>query len=272
LNEIIDSRNVVIERPKLTNPDELPALVADLLQHKPSVIYAGDLGTAIAVKKATSTIPIVVTSANDPTSVGLAASIARPGGNVTGNRLRAGEEPTKLLELLHELVPPATTIGLLINPAADVGAERDAGSVEVAGRNMGLKIVVARVNEEGELATIFATLAQARLGSVVVNETRYLAVRRSQVAALAIRYSLPAIGASREFALAGGLASYGANINDGFRQAGVYVGRILKGEKPGDLPILQPTKFDLVINLRTAKALGLEIPPQLIARADEVIE
>jgi putative tryptophan/tyrosine transport system substrate-binding protein len=272
LNEIIDSRQLTIVRPEFTNPDQRSALAAALVSENPSAIYAGDLGTAIALKRATSTIPIVFTSADDPISNGLVSSMSRPGGNVTGNRLRAGEEPTKLLEVLHELVPTRTALGMLINPAADMGAERDGKSVEEAARPLMLNIFIERVNEESDISGAFANFAQARVGGVIVNETRYLAVRRSEVAGLAMRYSIPAIGGSREFAHAGGLASYGSDINDGFRQAGVYVGRILKGEIPANLPILQPIKFDLVLNLKTATTLGVTIPPTILARADEVIE
>ena len=192
---------------------------------------------------------------------------------MTGTLLRAGQEVTKLLELLHELVPAATTIGMLIKPAVDARGEQDAATVEVAAKGMGLRLLVQRADKEEEFASVFEALAKAQIGALVINDTRYLAARRNQLAALALRYSIPTIASSRDFAAqTGALASYGPDINDAYRQAGVYVGRILKGEKPGDLPVLQPTKFDLVINLKTAKAIGLKIPESLLLRADEVIE
>jgi ABC-type uncharacterized transport system substrate-binding protein len=275
LNEVgyVDGRNVTIERPLLTNPGELPTLVPQLIRRNPSVIYAGTLGTAVAIKKERDTIPVVFTTKGDPVSLGLVASINRPGGSATGTLLRAGAEPTKLLELLHELVPAANTIGVLINPAVDAMAERDAATVKLAGSGMGLRIEIQRANKEEEFEAIFATLANARIGGLLINDTPYLAARRNQLAALALQYAIPTIALSRDFAvLTGALASYGPNIEDAFRQAGVYVGRILKGEKPSDLPVLQPTKFDLVINLKTAKALGITIPETILVRADEVIE
>jgi putative tryptophan/tyrosine transport system substrate-binding protein len=268
----VDGRNVTIERPPLTNPEELRTLVPQIVQRNPSAIYSGTLGTAAAIRKETETIPIVFTTSGDPVSLGLVASISRPGGFTTGTLLRAGEELTKLLELLHQLVPAATTLGMLINPAVDAGAERDAATVEVAGSRMGLRIIVQRADKEEEFPSVFAALSKDQVGGLLISDTRYLAARRNQLATLALQYSIPAITDARDFALAGGLASYGPNVGDAFRQAGVYVGRILNGEKPSDLPILQPTTFAFVINLKTAKALGLEIPPALLARADEVIE
>ena len=274
LNDVgyVDGQNVIIERLLVTNPDELSTLVPQVVRRNPSVIYSGALTTAAAIRKVSDTIPIVFTTSVDPVPLGLVASINRPGGFTTGTLLRAGEEPTKQIELLHELVPAATTFGILINPAVDARAERDAATVEVAASGMGLRIIVLRADREEEFAGVFAALSKAQVGGLLLDATRYLAARRTQLAALALRYSVPTIDLSRDFASAGGLASYGPDVEDAFRQAGVYVGRILNGEKPGDLPVLQPTKFKFVINLKTAKALGLDVPPSLLARADEVIE
>jgi putative ABC transport system substrate-binding protein len=274
LNDVgyVDGQNVIIERLLVTNPDELSTLVPQVVRRNPSVIYSGALTTAAAIRKVSDTIPIVFTTSVDPVPLGLVASINRPGGFTTGTLLRAGEEPTKQIELLHELVPAATTFGILINPAVDARAERDAATVEVAASGMGLRIIVLRADREEEFAGVFAALSKAQVGGLLLDATRYLAARRTQLAALALRYSVPTIDLSRDFASAGGLASYGPDVEDAFRQAGVYVGRILNGEKPGDLPVLQPTKFNFVINLKTAKTFGITIPPNVLARADEVIE
>jgi putative ABC transport system substrate-binding protein len=251
--------------------DRLPALAADMVQRKVAVIY-GPLTAALAAKAATSTIPIVFVTTTDPLAAGAVASFNRPGGNVTGVRLRAGEEGTKkTIELAHELLPAATTIGKVINPNF-VDAESEVTEFEAAAQSLGLRVVLARAAREGEFETAIASLAEARVGVLLLHENEMFYSLRASIIAMAARYALPVIASAPAFAVAGGLASYGADVSEVFRQSGVYVGRILKGEKPADLPVLQPTKFDLVINLKTAKALGLTVPPSLLARADEVIE
>jgi putative tryptophan/tyrosine transport system substrate-binding protein len=273
LNEagFVDGHNVVVDSPSPSEPDQLPALAAAMVERKVAVIY-GNLIAAIAAKTVTQTIPIVFTTTDDPIALGVVGGLNRPGGNVTGVRLRAGEEPTKLLELIHELVPTTTTVGLLINPSGSRMAELDAVAVVAAGHTMNITVIVARANTEDEFGSAIASLVHAKIGALLINDTRYFDTHRNDLIALTQRYGLAAVSSPREFALAGGLASYGANIDDGARQGGVYVGRILKGENPGDLPIVQPTKFDLLINLKTAKALGLTVRASLLARADEVIE
>jgi putative ABC transport system substrate-binding protein len=206
----------------------------------------------------------------DPVADGFVTSLNRPGGNLTGVRMRAGEEPTKLLELLHELVPAATVIGMLIYPANL--SERDGVAVEAAARTLGLKVALARATTESELTAALASFAQAKANALLINDSRFFDAHTHQLVELATRERWPAVSNNREFALAGGVASYGASIDGAIRQAGVYIGRILKGAQPAGLPVLQPTKFELVINLKAAKALGVEIQPQLLARADEVIE
>jgi putative tryptophan/tyrosine transport system substrate-binding protein len=265
----IDGRNVVVNFRTTPNQDGVPALVADLVQKQVAVIF-GQAPTALVAKAATSTIPIVFGGSSDPISQGLANSYSRPGGNVTGVTIRAGDEPTKVLELLHELLPAVTNIGMLIYPSK--ATEQDATVVAAAARTMSIRVIVARASAESEFDAAFAGLARARAGAVLIDDTVYFDTRRDKIIALAERHALPAASNNREFAIAGGLASYGASIDDTARQCGVYVGRILKGEKPADLPVLQPTKFEFVINLKTAKALGLEIPSSMLARADAVIE
>jgi putative ABC transport system substrate-binding protein len=251
--------------------NRLPALIADMIQRKVAVIYA-PLTAALAAKAATSTIPIVFVTTTDPLAAGAIASFNRPGGNVTGVRLRAGEEGTKkTIELAHELVPTATTIGKLINPNY-VDAESEVTEFEAAARSLGLKVVLARATSASEFEAAIGSLAEARVGALLLHENVMFYALRASIIAVAARYGLPIIASAPGFAVAGGLASYGADVNEVIRQAGVYIGRILKGDKPGDLPVVQPTTFHLVINLKTAKTLGLTIPPSLLARADEVIE
>jgi ABC-type uncharacterized transport system substrate-binding protein len=252
--------------------DRLPGMAADLARRSVSVIVAsGSLTAALAAKAATKTIPIVFQTPADPVESGLVASLSRPGGNLTGATSLNNEIGPKLFELLHEIAPTATTVGLLINPNSPNGDtySRDAGA---AAHSLGFELHVLRATTEHEIETAFATLAELRVGAFVIVPDPLFNSQVQELAALTVRHALPAIYKSRAFAVAGGLLSYGANVSDQYRQVGLYTGRILKGEKPGDLPVQQPTKFELVLNHKTAKALGLEIPPTLLATADEVIE
>jgi len=265
-----NGRNVFVDAIPVPNVDQLPAAIAAQVQRKVAVIV-GILDVAMAAKAVTSTIPIVFATVDDPVKAGVVSSYSRPGGNVTGVRVRAGDEPAKLLELLHELFPGAATIGVLVYRGG-TGTAQDLASIEAAAQLIGLHSVVTPVSSETELDAAFADFAEAKVDALLINNHRYFDLRREQIIALATRYRLPAASLPREFAVAGGLVSFGSDLNEGIKQAGIYIGRILKGEDPGDLPVLQPTKFDLVINLKAAKALGLTIPPSLLVRADEVIE
>ena len=275
LNEAgyVEHRNVAIEyRWAEGQPDRLPALAADLVQRRVAVIVAtGGIDPAIVAKAATSTIPIVFMSNDDPRKYGLVASFNRPGGNVTGVSWFSAELGPKRLELLHQLVPTATTVALLINP--DVAeAARQSLELQEAARTLRLQLVVLNVTTPSAIDTAFETIAHDRIGALVVASDAFLTNRREQILALATRHAIPAVHVVREWAEAGGLMSYGNSLADAYRRAGLYTARILKGEKPTDLPVDQATKFELIINLRTAKALGLEVPPKLLALADEVIE
>jgi ABC-type uncharacterized transport system substrate-binding protein len=235
------------------------------------VIAASSGPTALAAKAATTTIPIVFTTALDPIEFGLGASLNRPGGNVTGLTSLSLELGPKRLELLHELVPTAAVIALLINPTAP-NAETQTRRMQTAARTLGIELPVLHASTERDFDPAFATLAQLRAGGLVIGQDVFFGSRIEQLAAMTVRHAVPAIFVSREFPAAGGLISYPTNNTDTARQFSIYVGRILKGEKPADLPIMQPTKFYLVINMKTAKALGLDIPPAVLVRADEVIE
>jgi len=241
------------------------------VQRKVAVIIATPIPAALAVKAATATIPIVFNVAGDPVKLGLVASLARPGANATGVNSLLAELGAKQLGLLRELLPTATHIGLLVNPA-NANVEDVTKDVMAAATATGLQIDVVQVRDSREIEVAFATLVRNRVDALLVVPDPLLLSRRLQLATLATRHAIPAVYPAREFAEAGGLMSYGTSLTEVYRQVGVYTGRILKGAKPADLPVMQSTKFEFIINLPTAKALGLEIPPTLLARADEVIE
>jgi putative tryptophan/tyrosine transport system substrate-binding protein len=265
-----EGQNVAIEfRFAEGQNDRLPALAADLVRRQVAVIVAG--GTSGPAKQATTTIPVVFTTGVDPVEVGLVASINRPGGNITGVSFYSGALSGKQLELLREIAPKSTEIGLLINPKAPASRPQ-ANDAQAAIRAVGLQLQVLNASTEPEIETAFATLARIPNSALLVSVDPFFDSRPDQLSTFAAQYRVPAVYNLREFVQAGGLMSYGASITDAYRQAGLYAGRILKGDKPGELPIQFPTKFELVINLKTAKALGLTVPPALLARADEVIE
>ena len=253
-------------------PDRLPELAADLVRRRVAVIVATTGRAPLAAKAATTTIPVVFMVPEDPVRLGLVTSLARPGGNVTGINFFNLEVTAKRLELLRELVPAATRIAVLVNPTNAAGAETTVRDAEVAARAMGLQIHVLNASTGREIDAAFATIGRERPDALFAAGDGFFATRRVQLATLAARYVVPTTSSSREFAEAGGLMSYGSNIADAWRQAGVYAGRILKGAKPADLPVVQSTKFDLVINAQTARMLGVTVPHSLLARADEVIE
>jgi putative ABC transport system substrate-binding protein len=267
----VEGQNVAIEyRWAEGNYDQLPALAADLVGRKVDLIMANSPPSARAAKSATSTIPIVFRGGADPVRDGLVPSLARPGGNLTGVSI-ADDLTAKRLELLSELVPRARVIALLVNPN-NVNAERVIRDVQEAARTNGLQLHVLKARSESEIDTAFASLVQLHAGALVVGADPFLSGRREQLVALASRRAVPSIYAWREFAALGGLISYGPSLTSAFRLVGAYVGKVLKGAKPADLPVQQPTTFELVINLKTAKALGLTVPRSMLVRADEVIE
>ncbi len=272
-NGYVEGQNVTIEyRWAEGSYDRLPALAADLVGRKVDLIVAsGGNVSAFAAKNATSTIPIVFASGGDPVGEGLVASLARPGGNVTGVTFMIAELTPKRLELLSELVPHARVIALLTNPNSP-GTERMIQDVQEAARVKGVQLAILKAGTESEIDAAFAALVQLHAGAILVGADPFFFGRRAQLVALASRHAVPAIYQGREFAGAGGLISYGASLTSVYRQIGGYTGKILKGAKPADLPVEQPTRFELVINLKTAKALGLTVPQALLARADEVIE
>ena len=269
----IEGQNLAIEyRWAEDRYDRLPALAADLVGRKVDLIVAiGGPASALAAKNATATIPIVFSSVGDPVAEGLVASLARPGGNVTGFSNIGTELAPKRLELLSELVPQARVIALLVNPnnTAHEGLARD---VQEAARTKGVQLPILKAATESEIDAAFASLVQLHAGALLIGSDPFFFARREQLLALESRHAVPAIYWRREFAASGGLISYGPSFPAMYRQAGIYAGRILKGEKPADLPVQQPTIFELVINLKTAKALGLTVPQSILARADEVIE
>ena len=251
--------------------DRLPALAAELVSHRPAVIAAALLPAALAAKAATQTIPIVFLSGSDPIAAGLVSSLSRPTGNVTGIAFMFTLLGAKRLELVRELLPKAAVIGVLSNPN-NPNAEPQVRDLQAAARALGIQAMVLGAGSEREIDDIFPTLRQHRIAALIVTADGFLISRQEQVVALAARHAVPTMYPLRRYVDAGGLISYGANLPEGFRQAGIYVGRILKGAKPTDLPIEQATTFELVINAKTAKALGLTIAPSLMLRADQVIE
>jgi putative ABC transport system substrate-binding protein len=268
----IEKQNVTIEyRWAEGHHDRLPALAANLVRGQVTVIAATGTPAALAAKAATVTIPIVFETAGDPIKLGLVASLNRPGGNITGVTQLSSELVSKRLGLLHDVIPTATIIGLLLNPN-DPRAETQSSDMQQAARSLRLQIHVLNASTEGEISTAFASLVQLRAGALIVGPSDLFRRRHEQFVTLAARQGLPTIYQYREYVAAGGLMSYGASLTDAYRLSGVYTGRIIKGARPVDLPVLQPTKFELVINLKTAKALGLTIPPGVLAIADEVIE
>ena len=274
LNEAgyVDGQNVAIEyRWAEGHYDRLPALAADLVSRRVAVIAATSTPAALVAKAATSAIPIVFTAAVDPVAAGLVASLDRPGGNATGVNNYLSDLGAKRLELLRELLPNAAVLGMLVNPNYP-DAESQSKDVMDAARTMGRRVHVVNASSESDLDRAFAGLVQLQAGALLVTTDTFFLSRRDQLVALAARHAIPTIYFGRAFVLAGGLISYASNLSDGYRQAGIYIGQILKGAKPADLPVVQPTKFELLINLKTAKALGLAVPDKLLALADEVIE
>src|SRR5262245_21939083 len=269
----VEGRNVAIEfRFAEGQYDRLPALAADLVRRQVSVLVtSGGVHTTLAAKEATATIPIVFGHGSDPVRFGLVASLNRPGSNVTGISFLSTELESKRLGLLHELVPRATAIAVLLNPA-NVNAENQSKELKEAGSMLALPLHFVNASSEREFDAAFAAIVQTRAGALLVASDPFYFNRREQLIALAARHSIPAIYDFRAYAEAGGLASYGTHLADAYRQIGIYAGRILKGERPADLPVVQPTKFELVINLGIAKALRLQVPDKLFALADEVIE
>jgi ABC-type uncharacterized transport system substrate-binding protein len=270
----VEGETVAIEYRWAENQlNRLPELAVDLVRRQVAVIVSGGGNLpALAAKAATTTIPIVFVVAEDPVRLGLVASLARPGGNLTGINFFSGELGAKQFGLLRELVPGAVRIGVLVNPANPRPAEMLVPEVEAAARTMGLQIQIFNASTGREINAAFAAIARERSDAIFIVGDPYFTVRRVQLANLAARHGIPASYVARDFPEAGGLMSYGTDITDTYRQVGVYAGRILKGAKPADLPVVQASKFELVINLATAMMLGLEVPPSLLARADEVIE
>ena len=275
LNEVgyVEDQNVTIEyRWAEGQYDRLPALAADLVRRQVAVLTAfGGVHTVLIAKAATATIPIVFSMGSDPVKFGLVASLNRPGGNVTGVSHFTAELEAKRLGLLHELVPQATAIAVLLNPT-NANADNQSSELKEAAHKLGLQLKIFNASSEGDFTAAFASLVQMRAGALAVAADPFFFSRHQQLVALAARHSIPAIYEWREFAEVGGLVSYGTNLSDANRHAGIYTGRILKGADPADLPVVRSVKFEFVINLKTAKELGLDVSPGLSARADEVIE
>jgi putative tryptophan/tyrosine transport system substrate-binding protein len=275
LSEIgyVEGQNLAIEyRWAEGHYDRLPALAADLVARKVDLIVtSGGNVSALAAKSATSTIPVVFETGDDPVATGLVASLARPGGNLTGVSVLIAELVPKRLELLTELVPQARVVALLVNPNVS-NAENDIEEAQEAAHAKGVQLLILKASTEGEIDDAFVSLVQLQAGALVVDGDPFFSGRREQLVTQTARHAIPAIYYAREFVAAGGLISYGTSFTGVFRQLGIYAGKILAGAKPADLPVQQPTTFELVVNLKTAKALGLTVPPSILARADEVIE
>jgi len=272
-NGFVEGQTVAIEfRWADGDYDRLPALAADLVSRKVAVLVGvgGDVSAVVATK-ATRTIPVVFGMGGDPIKAGLVASFNRPGGNVTGYTVLTSQMESKRLGLMRELVPGVSLIGILVNPQLPATVQ-ELADLEPAAKGVNQQLFVARADNDAELDTALASFVQQRVGAFLVTSAPFFDTRMNRIVSFAAQNRLPAIYQFREYAVAGGLISYGPNIVESYRNAGVYVGRILKGEKPADLPVLQPTKFDFVINLKTAKVLGLTVPPTLLAEAGEVIE
>jgi putative ABC transport system substrate-binding protein len=276
LNEtgFVEGRNVAIEyRWAEGQNDRLPALAADLVRRQVTVIAVpASTPGALAAKAATTTIPIIFYIGLDPVGLGLVASLHHPGGNITGVTGWNVTVGPKRLELLHELVPTATVMALLVNPTSPHLAEADSTEQQTAARTLGLKLHVLHASTERDLDAVFATLLELRAGGLVIGTDTLFNTRKEQLATLSVRHRVPTVHQYREFAVAGGVMSYGTDTSDLSRQVGIYAGRILKGEKPADMPVQQATKIELTLNLKTAKALGLAVPTSLLVRANEVIE
>jgi len=271
-SDFIEGQNVAIEYRFAENQNErLPALAADLVRRQVTVIAATAVPAVIAAKAATASIPIVFEMGDDPVRLGLLAGLDRPGGNITGVAQLNREVAPKRLELLHELLPSARVVALLANPTDAASATLSNNMMSVAS-TLGLELHVLNASAEGDFEGVFAKLIELRAGGLVINPDALFTARTEQLAALALRRAVPAIFESREFVVAGGLAAYGASLSDAYHLAGIYVARILKGEKPGNLPVQQATKVEFFLNLKTAKALGITVPLPLSGRADDVIE
>jgi putative ABC transport system substrate-binding protein len=269
----VDGQSVATEYRWADNQnDRLPALAADLIRRQVAVIVAAGIPAALAAKAATTTIPIAFEVGADPIEAGLVASLNRPGGNLTGVTTVNVELAPKRLELVHEVLPTTRSIALLVNPTSPFNAERLSTDTQIAARTLGLQLYVLHASTESDFDTVFASLVQMRAGALVIVSDSFFLSRIEQLAALTVRHAVPTISAYREFTAAGGLMSYGGSLTDAYRLTGVYAGRILKGDKPADLPIQQATKVELYINQKTAKALGLTVPQALLSRADDVIE
>jgi putative ABC transport system substrate-binding protein len=268
----VEGRNVAIEFSSADDhPDQLPALAAELINRQAVVIFGNAVSVVQAVRAATTTLPIVFAIGSDPVRGGIVDSLNRPGGNVTGVVFFNSVLGAKRLELLRQLVPNATTIGVLVNPNT-TATEAERADVQVAAQALGQQLIILDASNDDDIETSFTTFVQRRVGALLIGTGAFMNSHRERLVALAARHALPASYSPREAVLAGGLMSYGTSITEGYRQAGIYVGRILKGEKPSDLPVMQSTKFEFLLNLKTAKALGLEVPDKLLALADEVIE
>jgi putative tryptophan/tyrosine transport system substrate-binding protein len=269
----VEGQNVAVEYRFAENQyDRLPALAADLVRRRVAVIVAYTTNTALAAQAATRTIPIVFSMGSDPVALGLVASLNRPTGNLTGVATLSGDIAPKRLALLHELVPSIASIAMLVNPANPSFVQAETKDLQSAARVLGVRVAVLNGGTESDIAAVFATLVERQVSALLISNDTFIYAARHQIISLAARYAIPTMFYDKASVAAGGLLSYGTDLRDGFRHVGLYAGRILKGEKPGDLPVVQPTKFELAINLKTAKALGLTIPETLLATADEVIQ